>query len=239
MRDFIIKKNNALSSRRIVHEINTLRAKLKYRSLIQMSANDCRTLDDADVPSDIEQRYTQTLPNLHINGHREFSSKSSNHIHQMGRMDSLETVDNSPHVEHELRLLITRKHELESRIQELQKSREELAYQLDNLGQNSNYFPDFEKRSTIYSSRDRLNTSPLRVKVHPLTPKTTKSRSQSTPATPNHYRLINHCMNNSFTNFLFYYLNSNVVLVQNDLLLAADSLTSAMSSLVQQLNSGK
>ncbi|CAF2999344.1 unnamed protein product [Rotaria sp. Silwood2] len=198
-------------NRRIIHEINILRSKLKQRSLSHMDTNDYHAYSDTDLSSTIEKHYTQTPSN-------QYSSlqRSLHPIHQMRRAGSVETTNNNTYFEHELQTLLTHKHQLDSRIRQLQQSREELTSQLDSLGRISCYSHDFQPRSTMFSSHDRLNISPSRMNFHVLTAKKSSFRSYSTPSTPIHNRLTNN--------------------LQTDLLLAADSLTSAMSSLVHQLN---
>ncbi|CAF1419185.1 unnamed protein product [Rotaria sp. Silwood1] len=198
-------------NRRIIHEINTLRSKLKQRSLSHMDSNDYHAYSDTDVSSTIEKRYTQTLPNQYSSVQRSLDP-----MYQMRRAGSVETTNNNSYFEDELQTLLIRKHRLESRIHQLQQSREELTSQLDNLGRTLHYSHDFQPRSTIFNLHDRLNISPSHRNSHVLASKKMSFRSYSTPSTPIHNRLTND--------------------LQTDLLLAADSLTSAMSSLVQQLN---
>ncbi|CAF0815637.1 unnamed protein product [Rotaria sordida] len=195
-------------NRRISHEINTLRSKLKQRSLNHMNTNDDHAYSDTDVSSKIEKHYIQTLPNQYSN-----IQYKSNPIHYIRRAGSVETTNKNSYFEHELQTLLKRKHQLESRIYQLQQSREELTSQLHNLSRNSH---NLQQQSTIFNSHDRLNISPSCINSHIINFKKNSFQSYSTPSTPIHKRLTNH--------------------LQTDLLLAADSLTSAMSSLVQQLN---
>ncbi|CAF4323243.1 unnamed protein product [Rotaria socialis] len=203
-------------NRRIMHEINKLRAKIKHQSLTNMRTSDYRAYSDTNLSTPFEQNYCQTLPNPRSNVRHEFTSIPSNRSDQRRRAGSVEVANKNPYFEHELRILLTRKHQLESRIHELQLSREELASQLDHLCRTPSYSPDLQQRSTIFRSSNRLNDSPSRMNTRTLKSKKTALRSYSTPSTPVHNQLISH--------------------LQTNLLLAADSLTSAMSSLVQQLN---
>jgi len=173
--------------RRVLHEINLLRTQLKHQSLEHIVPKDYYT----DIFSPIERRYTQTLPNQRSNFRHELSSYPLNHFHKMRRADSVESTNKNPYFKHELRALIKRKHQLESRIHQLQKSREELTSQLDNLGQVLRYSPRLQYRSTTSSPYGYLNVSPSR-----MNSKNISIRSYSTPTTPVHHRLTKHCMIN-------------------------------------------
>jgi hypothetical protein len=176
--------------RRILHEIKILRAQLKHQSLDHIARNSYHTYSDRDVFSPIERRYLQTSPNQHSNLRYELSSYPFNHFHQMRRTGSVETTKKNPYFEHELRTLITLKHQLESRIYQLQLSREQLTSQLDNLEQGLRYSPHLQQRSTTSSPYGRSSISPSRMNYS----KNTSIRSYSTPTTPVHNRSTNHCM---------------------------------------------
>ncbi|CAF2021526.1 unnamed protein product [Rotaria magnacalcarata] len=208
----LISKLDA-ENRRIMHEINKLRVKLKHQSLTNMGTNDYRAYSDTNLSTPFERNCSQTLPNPRSSVHHKFTSMPSNRTDQMRRAGSAEAANKNSYFEHELRILLTRKNQLESRIHELQLSREELASQLDHLYRTPSYSPDLQQRPTIFRSSNCLNNSPSRMNTRTLKSKKTGLRSYSTPSTPVHNQLISHY-----------------------LLLAADSLTSAMSSLVQQLN---
>ncbi|CAM4789296.1 unnamed protein product [Rotaria magnacalcarata] len=211
----LISKLDA-ENRRIMHEINKLRVKLKHQSLTNMGTNDYRAYSDTNLSTPFERNCSQTLPNPRSSVHHKFTSMPSNRTDQMRRAGSAEAANKNSYFEHELRILLTRKNQLESRIHELQLSREELASQLDHLYRTPSYSPDLQQRPTIFRSSNCLNNSPSRMNTRTLKSKKTGLRSYSTPSTPVHNQLISH--------------------LHTDLLLAADSLTSAMSSLVQQLN---
>ncbi|CAF0749532.1 unnamed protein product [Rotaria sordida] len=259
----IISKLEA-KNRRILREINTLRAQLKRRNSLDYAnsniPNDFHAYSDTDActtglyPSSsalsssmnrLEQRYTQTLPHQRTSPHHELSSyhqyqqsqSTRSRIHQMRRAGSTET---NPYLEQELQTLLSRKHQLESRIDHLQQSREELTTQLDTLGKILRYSPNIQQRSTTMSPHGRLSVSPSRMvyHTHGNTSNTRKInpnvsfRSYSTPPTPLHDLLtptetgINEPIS----------ISQHTKSLRTDLLIAADSLTSAMSSLVQQLN---
>jgi hypothetical protein len=158
----------------------------------------------------LEQRYTQTLPHQRTSPYHELSSyhhyqqqqqqqqqsqSTRNRIHQMRRAGSTET---NPYFEHELQTLLSRKQQLESRIDHLQQSREELTTQLDTLGKIIRYSPHTQQRSTTVSPHGRLSVSPSRMVYHTQgnTSNTRKInqnvsfRSYSTPPTPIHDQLI-------------------------------------------------
>jgi hypothetical protein len=153
----------------------------------------------------LEQRYAQTLPHQRSSPRHDSSSSSYHHyqqsqttrnrIHQMRRAGSTET---NPYLEHELQTLLSRKHQLESRIDHLQLSREELTTQLDTLGKILRYSPHTTQRSITSSPHGgRLSVSPSRMvyHTHGNNSNTRKSnanvsfRSYSTPPTPVHDQL--------------------------------------------------
>ena len=215
----------------------------------------------------LEQRFTQTLPHQRSSPRHELSSHqqyqqnqtSRQRLHQMRRAGSTET---NPYLEHELQTLLSRKHQLESRIDHLQQSREELTTQLDTLGRILRYSPHTQQRSATASPHGRLSVSPSRMVYQAHGGSTTSGRkvntnvsfrSYSTPPTPLHdpltstgnlrQKLVSRRFATVFLR-LETTLNEPVSISQHtkslrtDLLIAADSLTSAMSSLVQQLNTG-
>jgi hypothetical protein len=222
-----LEKLNSLFilSRRILHEIKILRTQLKYQSLEYINTNDY----DTDAFSTIEQQYSRTLPHENSNLRREFSSYPN---HQLRRTGSVETTTKNPYLEDELQTLLARKSQLGSRIHHLQQSREELTTQLDHLGRILRYSPHLQQRSAASSPHTRSTVSPSRMNSHTFNSKKSSHRSYSTPSTPVHNRLMNNCMINHYQTLSNYHF----ILVRTDLLLAADSLTSALSTLVQQLN---
>lgn len=148
-----------------------------------------------------QQRYTQTLPHQRSSPRHELSTyhppqtpTSRNRSYQMRRAGSTEA---NPYLEHELQSLLTRKHQLESRIGHLQQSREELTTQLDTLGKIFRYSPHTQQRSNTASPHGRMSVSPSRMVYQAHTPiantKKVQSnasfRSYSTPPTPVHDRL--------------------------------------------------
>ena len=146
-----------------------------------------------------QQRYTQTLPHQRTSPRHELSSyhhyqqqqpqSTRQRIHQIRRAGSTET---NPYVEHELQTLLSRKQQLESRIDHLQQSREELTTQLDTLGKMIRYSPHTQQRSATASPHGRLSVSPSRMvyNTNPRKPNHNVSfRSYSTPPTPVHDQL--------------------------------------------------
>jgi hypothetical protein len=174
----------------------------------------------------LEQRYTQTLPHQRSSPRHELSpyhhyqqqqqqqsQSTRNRIHQMRRAGSTET---NPYLEHELQTLLSRKHQLESRIDHLQQSREELTTQLDSLGKILHYSPHTQQRSSTTSPHGRLSISPSRMvyQTHGNTSNQRKMtqnvsfRSYSTPPTPVLDQLTptgNQFLNFSFLNLVFFF----------------------------------
>jgi len=247
----IISKLEA-KNRRILREINSLRAQLKRRNSLDYANpnlnHEYHAYSDTDTcgtgfypPSPglsssmnkLEQRYTQTLPHQRSSPRHEFSSyhhyqqqpppppqslSSSSQavgqpvrhrIHQMRRAGSTET---NPYIEHELQTLLSRKHQLESRIDHLQQSREELTTQLDTLGKILRSSPHTQQRSATASPHGRLSVSPSRMVYNPPINNTNlkKSnqnvsfRSYSTPPTPIHDQVTPTGKSTCFSAFFLY-----------------------------------
>ena len=148
----------------------------------------------------LEQRYTQTLPHqrssprheplsYHHYQQQQQTQPARQRMNQMRRAGSTET---NPYIEHELQTLISRKYQLESRIDHLQQSREELTTQLDSLGKILRYSPSTQQRSATASPHGRLSVSPSRMVYNTNTKKSNQNvsfRSYSTPPTPIHDQL--------------------------------------------------
>ncbi|XP_076088745.1 dystrobrevin beta-like isoform X3 [Mytilus galloprovincialis] len=138
----------------------------------------------------------------------------------------------------ELRLLRQRKDELESRMQTLQESRKELMVQLEGLMNLLKTNPT-SPRSTLNGST-RSHVSQSQSFAGPIT-----IRSQSMSDTPGNVPTSPGMESSTLSGVggdvqeAFSQPSSadNVRLLRNDLLCAADSVTSAMSSLVKELNS--
>lgn len=143
-----------------------------------------------------EQRYSQTLPNTYSKDKHKVLSYPRNEIHAMKNHKLVEIKTQNSYIQHELRLLLTRKQELESRVHQLRQSREELSSQLDNLSRILRSSPDLQQRSNLCS---RSCVSPSRINYHTSHSKNNSFHSYSTPSTPIHHRLTNHCMINYFS----------------------------------------
>ncbi|CAF1063580.1 unnamed protein product [Adineta ricciae] len=197
-------------NRRILHEIKTLRAQLKYRSLDYLRAAD----QDVDVFCTIDQEHARKVPHHTLSFDDEYLD---DHYHTMRPAGSAETAMNRTHyAEDELETLLARKDHLESRIDHLRQSREEVTAQLDHLGRILHTSSHIRQRSATTSPHNRSTASPWHTNSLQRASKKVTYRSYSTPATPVHHQFMNH--------------------LRTDLLLAADSLTSALSTLVQHLN---
>ena len=94
-----------------------------------------------------------------------------NDFHPMRRAGSMDVTNKNSYFEHELQALLNRKIQLEHRIRQLQQSREELTSQLDYL----------ERSFSPYARSNVLPSKHVPV------------RSYSTPTTPVHHRMTNHC----------------------------------------------
>ncbi|XP_052103144.1 dystrobrevin beta-like isoform X2 [Mytilus californianus] len=138
----------------------------------------------------------------------------------------------------ELRLLRQRKDELESRMQTLQESRKELMVQLEGLMKLLKTNPT-SPRSTLNGST-RSHVSQSQSFAGPITIRS-QSMSDSTGNVPTSPGMESSTLSGvgGEVQEAFSQPSSadNVRLLRNDLLCAADSVTSAMSSLVKELNS--
>lgn len=106
-----------------------------------------------------------------IDRYRSWNIRDELSFYPMRRAGSMGTNNRNPYFEDELQTLIDRKNQLDIRIRRLQQSREELTSQLDYL----------ERSSSLSRRSNLLKNSP--------------SRSYSTPTTPIHHRVPNHCTN--------------------------------------------
>ncbi|XP_071151035.1 dystrobrevin beta-like isoform X9 [Mytilus edulis] len=138
----------------------------------------------------------------------------------------------------ELRLLRQRKDELESRMQTLQESRKELMVQLEGLMKLLKTNPT-SPRSTLNGST-RSHVSQSQSFAGPITIRS-QSMSDSQGNVPTSPGMESSTLSGvgGEVQEAFSQPSSadNVRLLKNDLLCAADSVTSAMSSLVKELNS--
>lgn len=126
----------------------------------------------------------------------------------------------------ELRLLRQRRDELEGRMSALQESRRELMVQLEGL---------MKLLKSQGSPRSTPNSSPRSRTAH--SPPTAMVRG-STPSTPGDSLVsVGGDVRQAFGHQGNPAAGMNVRSLRNDLLVAADSVTNAMSSLVKELNS--
>ena len=172
--------------RRILHEIKTLRAQLKYRSLDYLRAVD----QDVDVFCTIDQEHARKAPHHTLSFDDEYFD---DHYRTMRPAGSPETTMNRTHyAEDELETLLTRKSHLESRIDHLRQSREEVTAQLDHLGRILHTSSHARQRSATTSPHNRSTASPWHTNSLQRVSKKVTYRSYSTPATPVHHQFMNH-----------------------------------------------
>ncbi|CAL8069543.1 unnamed protein product [Orchesella dallaii] len=157
-------------------------------------------------------------------------------------LDSLNGEIVDPVLMEELQLLRYHKSDLEEKLNELQDSRRHLMGQLEGLmkvlkvGEHS-WMQQMTPKSTPESSPRSGKSPPMPIYNHPM------SHNRSAPATPHHHSetftsLTKLSQAFSSEDYGPASLGSNNPNLRNDLLLAADSVTNAMSSLVKELNSG-
>ncbi|XP_023239631.1 dystrobrevin beta-like isoform X2 [Centruroides sculpturatus] len=146
------------------------------------------------------------------------------------QMGALVPTNKSSTLISELHILRQRKNELETHLCDLQESRRELMIQLEalmKLLKNHQGLPTTPSSSHSGTNRSLLFTTP-----YPL------SSSRSAPTTPGSGIPTFESFSGVGAKHLPFTSSASTRSLQNDLLIAADSVTNAMSSLVRELNSG-
>uniref|UniRef100_A0A673M0J9 Dystrobrevin n=1 Tax=Sinocyclocheilus rhinocerous TaxID=307959 RepID=A0A673M0J9_9TELE len=159
--------------------------------------------------------------------------------HEEASQPPLDKSQQNPTLLAELRLLRQRKEELEQRMSALQESRRELMVQLEQLmlllkeeelkrNQGPGPSPRFSPSHTINTSIQSVsgNTTPIPMPVQSTSSNTTPSQTPQDSLMGLGGEVQQAFAQGSRRNF------------RNDLLVAADSITNTMSSLVKELNSG-
>uniref|UniRef100_A0A673M4H1 Dystrobrevin n=1 Tax=Sinocyclocheilus rhinocerous TaxID=307959 RepID=A0A673M4H1_9TELE len=152
--------------------------------------------------------------------------------HEEASQPPLDKSQQNPTLLAELRLLRQRKEELEQRMSALQESRRELMVQLEQLmlllkNQGPGPSPRFSPSHTINTSIQSVsgNTTPIPMPVQSTSSNTTPSQTPQDSLMGLGGEVQQAFAQGSRRNF------------RNDLLVAADSITNTMSSLVKELNS--
>uniref|UniRef100_A0A669PKQ4 Dystrobrevin n=1 Tax=Phasianus colchicus TaxID=9054 RepID=A0A669PKQ4_PHACC len=145
--------------------------------------------------------------------------------HEQASQPTPEKAQQNPTLLAELRLLRQRKDELEQRMSALQESRRELMVQLEGLMK----LLKEEEQKQAAQAAGSAHSSPTHGAGRPLP---MPVRSTSAGSTPTHGPQDIGDMQEAFTQGTRRNL-------RNDLLVAADSITNTMSSLVKELHSGK
>ena len=127
--------------RRILHQINFLRTKLKHQYLSQIDHIDYHAYSDTDMYSPIQ---TNRSTPLSFCQHEKLKNKYSKFKYEKSYQNL--------HIEHELKYLLKRKKYLEFRIKQLQQNREQLTTKLDQLNRIQ-----FNSRLKIFNSHDHLS----------------------------------------------------------------------------------
>ncbi|XP_054710755.1 dystrobrevin beta-like [Uloborus diversus] len=152
---------------------------------------------------------------------------------QQEQEDAALQNEQNPTLLAELRALRQRKEELESHLSTLQESRRELMVQLEALMKMLKNHQTSPRSTPNSSPRSATSKSPPLSTPYPL------SSSRSAPTTPGSNPLTSESGPNVPNNVMMVYEQSGSTRsLRNDLLVAADSVTNAMSSLVRELNSG-
>ncbi|XP_015909850.1 dystrobrevin beta isoform X2 [Parasteatoda tepidariorum] len=148
---------------------------------------------------------------------------------QQEQEDAVLQNEQNPTLLNELRALRQRKEELESHLSTLQESRRELMVQLEALMKMLKNHQTSPRSTPNSSPRSATSKSPPLSTPYPV------SSSRSAPTTPPTSEGAPSVPSNVTAN---YDQSGSTRSLRNDLLVAADSVTNAMSSLVRELNSG-
>ncbi|XP_035231003.1 dystrobrevin beta-like isoform X3 [Stegodyphus dumicola] len=152
---------------------------------------------------------------------------------QQEQEDAAMQNEQNPTLLAELRALRQRKEELESHLSTLQESRRELMVQLEALMKMLKNHQTSPRSTPNSSPRSATSKSPPLSTPYPL------SSSRSAPTTPGSNPPTSESATGAPNNVIMAYDQSGSTRsLRNDLLVAADSVTNAMSSLVRELNSG-
>ncbi|XP_076329774.1 dystrobrevin beta-like isoform X3 [Tachypleus tridentatus] len=152
---------------------------------------------------------------------------------QQEQEDAALKSDQNPTLLAELRALRQRKAELETHLSSLQESRRDLMVQLEGLMKLLKNHQSSPRSTPNSSPHSGTSKSPPQSTVYPL------SSSRSAPTTPGSGAPTTDSLTGvgGDVRLAFGQTGSSRCL-PNDLLVAADSVTNAMSSLVKELNSG-
>ncbi|KAF8782132.1 Dystrobrevin beta like protein [Argiope bruennichi] len=152
---------------------------------------------------------------------------------QQEQEDAVMQNEQNPTLLNELRALRQRKEELESHLSTLQESRRELMVQLEALMKMLKNHQTSPRSTPNSSPRSATSKSPPLSTPYPV------SSSRSAPTTPDTNPPTSESSGGVPNNAMMAYDQSGSTRsLRNDLLVAADSVTNAMSSLVRELNSG-
>ncbi|XP_024901485.1 dystrobrevin beta isoform X9 [Pteropus alecto] len=149
--------------------------------------------------------------------------------HEQASQPTPEKAQQNPTLLAELRLLRQRKDELEQRMSALQESRRELMVQLEGLMK----LLKEEEQKQAAQATGSPHTSPTHGGGHPMPMPVRSTSAGSTPT---------HCPQDSLSgvggDMQEAFAQGTRRNLRNDLLVAADSITNTMSSLVKELHSG-
>ncbi|CAG7731838.1 unnamed protein product [Allacma fusca] len=166
-------------------------------------------------------------------------------------MEYMSGEPTGPILMEELQALRYHKSELEEKLTNLQDSRQHLMGQLEGLMKLLKA-QQITPKSTPTSSPRSTKSPPMSIYTHPGSSSVPLTVHRSAPATPHHSETFTsltgelrsaYSTENDFSSAHIvtsgsYLNNSGSRSLRNDLLLAADSVTNAMSTLVKELNSG-
>lgn len=151
---------------------------------------------------------------------------------QQEQEDAVMRSEQNPTLLAELRALRQRKEELETHLSSLQESRRELMVQLEALMKLLKNHQTSPRSTPNSSPRSGTSKSPPLSTPYPL------SSSKSAPTTPGSCAPTTDSMTGTGNDGrLSFGQQGSTRSLRNDLLVAADSVTNAMSSLVRELNS--
>ncbi|XP_067144154.1 dystrobrevin beta-like isoform X2 [Centruroides vittatus] len=202
----------------------------RYAARLADSHNNVRSPSDINLTVD-SGRQRDLIAQLEVKN-REIMREIIRLRKQQEQEDAVMRSEQNPTLLAELRALRQRKDELESHLSSLQESRRELMVQLEALMKLLKNHQTSPRSTPNSSPRSGTSKSPPLSTPYPL------SSSKSAPTTPGSCAPTTDSMTGTGNDGrLSFGQQGSTRSLRNDLLVAADSVTNAMSSLVRELNS--
>ncbi|GBM05106.1 Dystrobrevin beta [Araneus ventricosus] len=228
---------SSLDGRSTTRSVESNRGDDEHRLIARYAARLADTRSTMRSPSDLSlnmdtTRQRDLIAQLEAKN-REIMREIVRLRKQQEQEDAVMQNEQNPTLLNELRALRQRKEELESHLSTLQESRRELMVQLEALMKMLKNHQTSPRSTPNSSPRSATSKSPPLSTPYPV------SSSRSAPTTPDTNPPTSESSGGVPNNAMMAYDQSGSTRsLRNDLLVAADSVTNAMSSLVRELNSG-